>query len=101
MEHSGIFTLIHTLASGLLLCHFKSLVFVFQLQFAMHESEHWSRNHAVISAHSIKYRHKFRIGKAESTAAACMFTFDLWHKHGDCSRRVVPFMGVAWSWLEA
>lgn len=56
MEHSGIFTLIHTLASGLLPCRFKSLVFVFQLQFAMHESEHWSRNHAVISAHSINYQ---------------------------------------------
>lgn len=54
--HKRVSALIHALAAGPPLCQFKSPLFVFQLQFAMHESERRSRNHSVIKATSVNHQ---------------------------------------------
>lgn len=102
----SVSALIHALASGPPFCQFKSLMFVFQLQFAIHESERWSRNHSVIKATSVN--HQAQLQEERRAAAAnheCFFTFDLWHKQRGCRKEKgggggeVPFMGVAWTQL--
>lgn len=78
-------------------------MFVFQLQFAMHESECWSRNHSVIKATSVNHQVQLQDRESEEqrlqTMSVFFFTFDLWHKQGGC-RKELGGLGVKFlSWV--
>lgn len=87
--HKSVSAVIRALAAGPPLCQFKSPMFVFQLQFAMHESECWSRNHSVIKATSVNHQAQLQDRESEEQRLQTMsvfFTFDLWHKQGGCRK---------------
>lgn len=75
--HKSVSALIRALAAGPTLCQFKSPMFVFQLQFAMHESECWSRNHSVIKATSVNHQAQLQDRESEEqrlqTMSVCFF----------------------------
>lgn len=73
--HKSVSALIRALAAGPPLCQFKSPRFVFQLQFAMHESECWSRNHSVIKATSVNHQAQLQDRESEEQRLQTMSVF--------------------------